>query len=159
MTETDFDLAQRDIIREEYFHLQKTVEEFDARTLTIKAWSVTVSATAVSAAYTEHQPILLAVGGVTALLFWSVEILWKLFQQSYYFRIVEIEEAFASRRVPDGPRIYTSWSQTFRAQRIALAWRVMRWPHVLLPHVGVALLAVLLLVLEQRYGWTRVDSR
>jgi hypothetical protein len=106
MPDTANESVRSIIAREEYFHLQKTVEEFDARALTIKAWSVTVSAAAVSAAYTEHQPILLAVGCATALLFWSVEVLWKLFQQAYYHRIAELEDAFESGRILNGPRIY-----------------------------------------------------
>jgi len=32
------------LLAQEYLQLQKTVEDFDARALTIKAWSVTFSA-------------------------------------------------------------------------------------------------------------------
>jgi len=33
--------GQDDLLKEEYFHLQDTVEDFDQKALTIKAWSVT----------------------------------------------------------------------------------------------------------------------
>ena len=45
-----------DYLAQEYLFLQKTVEDFDARALTIKAWSVTFSAAGLGFAYQQHNP-------------------------------------------------------------------------------------------------------
>jgi uncharacterized membrane protein len=151
MPETSQERTNVEIAREEYFHLQKTVEDFDGRALTIKAWSVTVSAAAVSAAYTEHQRILLVVGWFSALMFWIVEGRWKMFQLAYYARIRELENAFAENRILVAPRIYAGWIESWKLQRF---FPVCFWPHVCLPHVGIVLGSLVLLVLDAIFGWT-----
>lgn len=39
------------LLKEEYFHLQRTVEDLDQRILTIKAWSVTTSMAGIAASF------------------------------------------------------------------------------------------------------------
>ncbi len=120
-------------LRQEYFHLQKTVEDFDQRALTIKAWSVTVSMAGVGAAITQKAPILLLLSAGSALLFWVIEALWKSFQLAYYHRIRTIEgymrgEGSEDFTVPDVNR---AWSIGWRQYSMkTIIW----WPHVCLPH-------------------------
>src|SRR5690242_9755990 len=84
------------LLKEEYFHLQKTVEDFDQRTLTIKAWSVTISMGGIATGFlnpTVH--ILPLLSALASLSFWMTEALWKEFQQCYYPRLRALERAFA----------------------------------------------------------------
>lgn len=82
-----------DRLLEEYLQLQKTVEEFDGKALTIKAWSVTLSSAGLVAAYFDNEPTVLLIAGGSALVFWLVEALWKANQNAFYSRIYEIEQA------------------------------------------------------------------
>jgi hypothetical protein len=122
-----------EFLRQEYFHLQKTVEDFDQRTLTIKAWSVTVSMAAVGAAITQKAPILLVLAAGSALLFWVIEALWKSFQLAYYHRIRTIEGYMRGEGPEDltAPDITRAWSIGWRQYPMkTIIW----WPHVFLPH-------------------------
>jgi hypothetical protein len=131
-----------DLLLAEYLHVQKVVEDFDAKSLTIKAWSVTLSAAGLVAAYTEDQPIVLLIAGFSALAFWLVEALWKTNQQAFYPRIRAIEAAFREGSEIPPLQIATSWSASWHAAWGAgLPYRVFRWPHVFLPHLPVALAA------------------
>ncbi len=136
-----------DLIQAEYFQLQKIVEDFDSRALTIKAWSVTVSAAALVTAYAQKQPTILVVAAVSSLVFWVVEALWKLNQQAFYSRIYEIENSVGKEGPSLAPlQIATSWSKSWHRQgREYRLLRILRWPHVLLPHLLVTALALLLL--------------
>jgi hypothetical protein len=150
-------------LKEEYFHLQKTVEEFDGRTLTIKAWSVTFSATGLALAYQQRVPILLLVAAGSAIVFWLIEMLWKLYQRAFYARLSEIELYLRNpvNRTIVPLQIRHSWHASFwgtppreaagaenradandtaapQGPRKRLWLRVALFPGVMLPHVLVA---------------------
>ncbi len=134
--------AQTDLasLKEEYFHLNETVEDFDEKALTIKAWSVTLSMAGIGAAFTQKAPVLLLLSGVASLLFWATEAMWKSFQQAYYPRIREIE-SFCAGLLPGIElfQINASWSRAWHEDRGTTVLRILCWPHVFLPHVLVAL--------------------
>lgn len=122
-----------EFLRQEYFQLQQTVEDFDKRNLTIKTWSVTVSMAAVGAAITQKAPILLVLASGSALLFWIIEALWKSFQLAYYHRIRTIESYMRGGGPEDFtvPDINRAWSTGWRQYSMkTIIW----WPHVFLPH-------------------------
>jgi hypothetical protein len=129
------DSIDKDLLRAEYFHLQATVEEFDAKSLTIKAWSVSLSMAGVGAAYFQQEPIVLILAGLSALTFWLIEAQWKTFQYAYHARIREIED-FLSGKLDTikVPQISTSWRQSWHAGGARRLFNVLTWPHVLLPH-------------------------
>ena len=64
MTETP---DREKLLSDEYLLLQKRIEEFDGRLLTIKAWSVTFAAAAIGLAYQQHNPRLLLVSALLGL--------------------------------------------------------------------------------------------
>ncbi len=134
------------LLKEEYFRLQQMVEEFDGKSLTIKAWSVTLSAAGIVAAYVEKAPIVLLIASGSALVFWMVEALWKTNQQAFYPRIRLIENHFSGSDNPVLPlQIAHSWSAAWRQRgRARFAFTVMWWWHVALPHIAVAVVAALL---------------
>jgi hypothetical protein len=68
------------LLKEEYFHLQKTVEDFDQRTLTVKAWSITTSMAGVAASFLNKDAAVLSLlAALASLSFWMIEALWKEF--------------------------------------------------------------------------------
>lgn len=133
------------MLKEEYFQLQKIVEEFDARAITIKAWSVTLSAAGLVTGIKEQSPEICLIAALSALVFWFIETLWKLHQQCYYPRISEIEDFF---RKPDGAlipplQIKSVWMKSYRRNK-GEAIRVFFWPHVFMPHLVVFAAGLLL---------------
>lgn len=133
------------LIKDEYLWLQKTVEDFDAKSLTIKAWSVTLVAAALVAAYVQTAPAALLLGSFSAVSFWLVEAIWKVHQQAYYERIREIEDAMADGEAIAPFAISRSWSASYlRNGRHRYALTTMRWPNVFMPHAAIAVAGVLL---------------
>jgi hypothetical protein len=130
---------------DEYFHLLRIVEDFDGKALTIKAWSVTLSAAGIVTAYTQSRPVVLLVAAFSALVFWSVEALWKVNQQAFYVRIRQIEKATAANTTLAPLQVATEWQRSWREHgRGRRALKIMAWPHVLLPHFVVAAAGVAL---------------
>ena len=130
----------------EYMRLQQTVEDFDGKALTIKAWSVTLSAAGIVTSYAQVKPAILLVSSGSAFFFWIVEALWKTNQLAHYGRIRDIEKFF---QTPDDftvpYQIAASWSKEWHLHgRDKRVFKVMWWSHVFLPHVIVALSAALL---------------
>ena len=129
----------RSALQAEYLHLQKTIEDFDARALTIKAWSISFSlASAVAGVVASRPAAVLAVAGASAALFWIIEASWKAFQQVYYRRSLAIEDHFAGRAVLRYPfQIGTTWKETGKSALVLEFARKLVMPHVALPHVLV----------------------
>lgn len=135
-----------ELLAEEYLRLHQTVEEFDSKALTIKAWSVTLSAAGIVSAYIEKAPMVLLIASGSALIFWLVEALWKTNQQAFYPRIREIEAYFREPGESGPPlQISGAWSAAWEQRGKTLyAFQVIWWPHVALPHIAVAIAAALL---------------
>jgi hypothetical protein len=138
------------LVKEEYFHLQKIVEDFDARVLTIKAWSVTFSMAGIAAAYYQSKPVVLLPASFSAFLFWVIEALWKTFQYANYQRLYEIEQFLSGETTTIvAPRIAHSWSTSWHAGGTRRLLRIMTWPHVLLPHAVVYIGGIVLYIIER----------
>ncbi len=135
-TETDY-LAQ------EYLHLQKVVEDFDTKVLTVKAWSVTFSAAAIGLSFYEKQRAVLLAAMISAMAFWIMEALIKANQQAYYHRINELEEHFSAERTYKPFQIGRAWSAAFANRRGHwYACRIMCWPHVFMPYLPIVVSAI-----------------
>lgn len=142
-----------DALKEEYFHIQKVVEDFDAKELTIKAWSVTLSMAGIGAAYFQGKPFILLLAAISALLFWLIEGYWKTFQYAYYARIWDIENYASGKKADiEALQISTAWSNSWHAGGTKRLLRALAWPHVALPHVAIFGGGVGLYVLG-RYGY------
>jgi hypothetical protein len=136
------------LLKEEYFHLQKTVEDFDQRSLTIKAWSVTTSMVGIAASFLHPDAGALSLlAALASLSFWITEALWKEFQQCYFPRLRTLERAFSTENATEIPfRINQSWSQTYHSYGLIRYVRILTWPHVMLPHVFIIICGVLIWV-------------
>lgn len=126
----------------EYMQLQKIIEDFDGRALTIKAWSVTLSAAGIVAAYTQAQPVVLLIAAASALAFWLVETLWKAHQQGFYPRLYAIEAAMRDGTDIAPLQISTQWKKEYDAAKRGRLLRPMLFPHVFLPHLPVMVAGV-----------------
>jgi len=141
-----------DALRTEYLHLQKTVEDFDSKALTIKAWSVTFSLAVLVGAFTSHSKLVMLVAAIASALFWFLEILWKSFQLGYYSRIKAIEAHFRGASDQIAPhQICGSWMARWRKTTWGEIFAMPSWPHIALPHCAVLLGGVGLFVLAH-YG-------
>jgi len=133
-----------EFLQQEYFHLQNTVESFDEKSLTIKAWSVTLSMAGIGLAFTEKIDLLLLLSAGSSFLFWIIEALWKTFQQANYHRLRTIERYMNGKiadedfRIPD---ITGAWSVGWHNTQFT---KVMFWPHVFLPHLIVIVAGLVL---------------
>ncbi len=86
------------LLKEEYFNLQEVDEDFDGKTITIKAWSITGSLAAIATGLAINgKPGLFLVGSIASLLFWIIEAYYKGYQLSYYKRISIIEAYFCDQ--------------------------------------------------------------
>jgi hypothetical protein len=137
-------------LQAEYFHLQKTVEEFDSKAITIKAWSVTFGLVAIVGAFTSRASLVLLIASFASLLFWILETLWKTFQLGYYRRIRAIERFYRSpnREIPP-LQIYADWMREWRRTPWSQVFKMAMWPHVALPHVLVVAAGTILFVLSK----------
>ena len=124
-----------DNLKDEYFHLQTLVEQFDARALTIKGWSVTLSMAGIGAGVLEENRLVIAAAAAAALLFWIVEAIWKSFQHSFYKRILDIEKAVLENKEIAPFQISTSWRASFDTDIVSRFFRIALYPHVFLPHL------------------------
>lgn len=149
-------------LAQEYLFLQKTVEDFDSRALTIKAWSVTFSTAGLGLAYQQHNPVLLLVAACSALAFWIVDAVWKYHQRAFYPRIAEIEQWFAGRAKKakaaapfqinrrwqsEFARGLFDWVHTRGTDSMWKAYAVPFFVGVAMPHAAIAAAGVLLYVL------------
>ena len=144
-----------DYLAQEYLFLQNTIEQFDARALTIKAWSVTFSAAGLGLAYEQDNPSLLLVAAGSAIIFWLIDAVWKFHQRAFFPRVIAIEEWFRNASPDVTPfQISTGWKTEFAETaadrtytRSGSRWKryaVPFFPGVMLPHVVVASVGLLL---------------
>ncbi len=138
----------KDSLEKEYFHLQTVVEEFDSKSLTIKAWSVTLaSAIAGSSAFTKENIILLF-AALVSLMFWFIDGYWKTFQYANYKRIKEIEAFMRGEKNDlDNLQIGTSWGKSYHKGGIRRLFKMLFWPHVFLPHGAMFLILSIIYLL------------
>lgn len=132
------------LLEKEYFHLQSEIERFDGKSITIKAWSVSLAGTiAGSSAFTENKVVILF-ASLVSLMFWFVDAAWKTFQYAHYKRIREIEKFMRGRRKEIlNLQISDSWSRSYSNGGLRRLFKIMRWKHVLLPHGGMFFLLLL----------------
>ena len=138
------------LLTEEYFFLQKTVEDFDSKSITIKAWSVSGSLVLIGAGLSDKgSKELFLVGAFASLLFWFIEASWKGFQLSFYHRIRNIEAYFRNpQRVPIKPlQLSTAWRFSWKNHYKKRVGKFFWWPTVMLPHLILFLGGITLYIL------------
>lgn len=133
------------------------MQDYDAKGLTIKAWSVSiVGVIAGSSAFTQSPEVLLF-AAIVSIMFWLIEGSWKSFQRSNYDRIDAIESFMRT----DGQKgtihclqISKSWviEYTRKCSKFEYMKNMLLSFHVFLPHAafGILLLAGYIAL---KFGW------
>ncbi|MCU0470547.1 MAG: hypothetical protein MUF58_18305 [Arcicella sp.] len=136
---------KRDLLKAEYLHLQSTIENFDNKALTIKAWSVTFGFTAFGVAFSSKAPSIFLIASLGSFIFWILEASWKTFQYAHYRRSREIESYFSGQRGKLMPlQIGSSWSDSYNEGGFNRLFFIMKWHHVILPHIIVTIIGIIL---------------
>ena len=131
---------RRELLQKEYFHLQSAVGDFDGKSLTIKAWSVSLAGALAGAGAFWERPRLLLAAALASLMFWLVDTAWKVFQYAHYRRVRDIEAFMRGEREELAPlQVATSWSESFREGGTRRFFRILLWGHVFLPHGAMCL--------------------
>lgn len=100
MADTD---TSNGFLRDEYDRLQQLVGDFDARSMQIKGWSVTISLAGMLAALASsdmsrlEQAITFLLAAAASLAFWIIDWRMKLWQLALFGRISDIEAVFRTR--------------------------------------------------------------
>jgi hypothetical protein len=144
------DKQHLEFLKDEYLQLERSIEEFDSRALTIKAWSVTFSMVALVGSFAANAPAGLLIAAFGSCLFWWIECMWKSFQYAFYERINAIEDFFAGKGEKPAPlQIGRAWYQRWSCMGNKVMCRILLWPRVALPHAAVAVMGVALYVLAR----------
>ena len=137
------ELADR--LQAEYLHLQKVIEDFDARVITIKAWSVSFSLVAFLGAFATHSDKAMLLASVSAGLFWFIEAYWKRYQFIYYSRCNEIERYFRGEEIKiHAMQIGATWDREWERRTFRTVARMLFWPNVFLPHAVILVAGIVL---------------
>jgi hypothetical protein len=136
------DSSQHELILKEYLHLNNLVENFDSKSLNIKAWSITLAVAIIgSEKFFDTATSLIPYAVFASLLFWFIDAYWKSFQYANYRRISQIEDYFAGKRSELVPmQITRSWMISYRKGGRVRFLKILFWPHVLLPNGALTLL-------------------
>ncbi len=161
------DEADRALLKEEYFVLQKIYEDFDGKSLTIKGWIASGSIAAFI--FSRQQGKFDATVGMLIILIcvsiWAVEVVWKLYQRGFADRIRIIEGYFRNDELLDPVfplQIYHKWSKSYSQDRpvyqyeidkglrpkrlVTRALKMAMRPSVLLPYGPIILFTAWMMI-------------
>ena len=142
-----------ELLEKEYFHLNTVVESFDSKSLTIKAWNVTLAGSLGGAGAFTKQYELLLFAAFASLLFWFIDTYWKNFQYANYRRLGHIEDYFSGNKSTiECFQIGRTWYQSYSNKSIQRFFRIMFWPHAVLPHGIMALMLLLTYIVLKAYN-------
>ncbi|NEP15264.1 MAG: hypothetical protein F6K14_34875 [Symploca sp. SIO2C1] len=103
-----------DLLKQEYFFLQTTVEDYNKQIWAIKALGISGTGLVINLVLKEKKNEIALIGCAIPLFFWLLESQWKHFQRGFYPRILEIEEILRKEANLRGPAIFGVWSRTFK---------------------------------------------
>jgi hypothetical protein len=138
-----------DLIKHEYFKLQDFYEDFDKRIQTIKGWSITIALAAIAAGLNYKNEYLGLFASLSAVVFWIIETIWKIFQYHYRPRIVEIENTMKTNDLEAiiPLQIYSSWFDSFKNSKINFT-DIAFLTIVFIPHLPIIILGLLFFIIQ-----------
>jgi hypothetical protein len=111
--QTDDANFELNLLREEYFFLETTIEDYNKQIWGIKALGLTGTGAVIVLMLQQKQPLIALIGCVIPILFWILESQWKHFQRGFYPRAAEIEYILTQQFHYKSPRIYHKWTTSF----------------------------------------------
>ena len=106
--------AELDMLKQEYFFLQNTIEDYNKQIWAIKALGIAGTGAAIALTVQLKLRAIPLIGCAIPMFFWILESQWKHFQRGFYPRVLEIEAIFATEYKLRSPSIYTGWSRSFK---------------------------------------------
>jgi hypothetical protein len=103
-----------DLLKQEYFFLQSTIEDYNKQIWVIKALGITGTGAVIVLALQQKQSLIALLGSAIPIFFWVLESQWKHFQRGFYPRVAEIEEILLEGYDLRSPAIFSSWCNSFR---------------------------------------------
>lgn len=105
-----------DLLKQEYFFLQTTIEDYNKQIWVIKALGITGTGAVLALMLQQktNASALALIGCAIPLFFWILESQWKHFQRGFYPRVAKIESILCDRYGLSSPKIYTGWSHHFK---------------------------------------------
>lgn len=134
--------ATREELFAEYYKLIELIYRYDDYFIRIKTGSISLGSIAAGLGIGTQSlyPILLVI--VLSLAFWLTESSLKVVQLSNFKRVTELEQVLSDGSYEDeksgfeAPRIIQGYSENRRANEASKLWlKVMRWKHVMFPHI------------------------
>ncbi len=117
-----------DLLKQEYFFLENTIEDYNKQIWAIKSLGLTATGTVIILLIKKEVSIpnnsdylIFAI----PILFWVLESQLKHFQRGFYYRVAEIESIFTEKFYLQSPGIYGSWRHSFN--RSAKPYYVNYW--------------------------------
>lgn len=133
---TDFEL---DLLKQEYFFLQTTIEDYNKQIWVIKALGITGTGAVLALMLQQkaNASAIALIGCAIPLFFWVLESQWKHFQHGFYPRVAEIESIFCKKYSFSSPFIYGGWSSVLKRTSTPKRNRYI-WDGLLNPSVFVS---------------------
>ncbi|HAZ49803.1 MAG TPA: hypothetical protein DCZ55_36490 [Cyanobacteria bacterium UBA11371] len=127
------------LLKEEYFFIQNTIEDYNRQIWVIKALGITGTGAAIALTLQEKQGLIALLGCAIPAFFWVLEGQWKHFQRGFYPRAAELERILVTEYNLRGPAIFGDWSRVFKRtnkpKRNGLLWDGILNPSVFISYV------------------------
>lgn len=127
-----------ELLKQEYFFLQTTIEDYNKQIWLIKALGITGTGAALGLAIQQKQELITLIGCAIPLFFWILESQWKHFQRGFYPRVAEIELILKQDFNLRSPAIFCGWCQTFKRSTTPPVRKSYIWDGLLNPSVCVS---------------------
>jgi hypothetical protein len=108
---TEFEFA---LLKEEYFFLQTTIEDYNKQIWAIKALGIAGAGAVIVITLQQSQNVIALIGCAIPVFFWVLESQWKHFQRGFYPRVAEIERILTQEYNLCGPAIFGGWTRAFK---------------------------------------------
>ena len=135
-TKAEFEL---ELLKQEYFFLQNTIEDYNKQIWVIKALGITGTGAVIGLALQQKEGLIALIGCVIPLFFWILDSQWKHFQRGFYPRVVEIERILTLEYSLRSPAIFFEWSRALKRnptpQRNGYLWDGLFNPTVYVSYV------------------------
>jgi hypothetical protein len=132
--QTDFEL---ELLKQEYFFLQTTIEDYNKQIWVIKALGITGTGAVIGLVLQQKEGLFALLGCAIPLFFWVLESQWKHFQRGFYPRVAEIERILTLECNLRSPAIFFEWSRALK-RGITLKSKGYLWDGLFNPTVYVS---------------------
>jgi hypothetical protein len=134
-----FNEFELDLLKQEYFFLQTTIEDYNKQIWIIKALGITGTGAVIGLALQQKQSFIALVGCAIPIFFWFLESQWKHFQRGFYPRVAQIEILLTQEYNLRSPAIYGGWCHAFKrttvSNRTGYLWDGLLNPSVFISHI------------------------